>query len=200
MNNLIKLCIIAFLWPKFICAEDVQLCEFWPTSLHTTKHSFYDVNYNSNLKNPRWVIFRTSQIMRQRTLSRGGMSFKSDPLIIKTPGTKSYDKSGFDRGHLCPAEDMSFNLTALKESFYTSNICPQNPTLNRGLWKELESFSREQEHIIISGPIFLSYFNTLSFNGISIPHAFFKIIYDKNNQRIICFLIPIFLSPMEFLE
>ena len=40
-----------------------------------------------------------------------------------------------------PAGDMKWSAKAMRESFYFSNICPQKPALNRGIWKELEEQS-----------------------------------------------------------
>ena len=44
------------------------------------------------------------------------------------------------RGHMAPAADMKWSKKAMEESFYMSNICPQNQKLNRDeLDKWLES-------------------------------------------------------------
>ena len=43
---------------------------------------------------------------------------------------------------MAPAGDMKWSAKAMRESFYFSNICPQKPALNRGIWKELEEQSR----------------------------------------------------------
>jgi endonuclease G len=39
---------------------------------------------------------------------------------------RNYRNSGFDKGHLCPAADMEFNVNAYNETFLTSNIAPQD--------------------------------------------------------------------------
>src|SRR5450759_1124712 len=87
-------------------------------------------------------------------------NFKMDQLVTTISSKSSdYTKSGYDRGHLCPAADMGFNPVAMEESFFMSNISPQVPDFNRGLWKELEMTVRKwaiKEHklYVVTGPVF----------------------------------------------
>ena len=68
-------------------------------------------------------------------------NYRPDPRV-SSPSGRSFG-TGYDRGHIVPAEDMSrINATALDESFYTTNIVPQNPDLNRGVWASLEAKGR----------------------------------------------------------
>jgi len=54
-------------------------------------------------------------------------------------GSGDYSGNGYDRGYLCPTGDMKLNLTSMSETFYMSNMSPQNPSFNRGIWETLES-------------------------------------------------------------
>jgi len=59
-----------------------------------------------------------------------------------TPAQKA--KSGylaFDRGHLVPANPNRFSEDALQNTFYCTNIAPQDPYVNRGPWQYVESLS-----------------------------------------------------------
>jgi endonuclease G len=73
-----------------------------------------------------------------------------------------YTNSGFDRGHLAPAGDMKWSETAMDESFLMSNISPQKPAFNRGIWKKLEekirSWAIENDSIIVVTGLFLKIF------------------------------------------
>lgn len=182
------LLIIVLLLPVSFLGEDLTLRQFLPSNRNVIKHSFYDLQYDSNLKNPKWVIWQTTT-SRRCFLSRETITFKIDPKV-ESANPDVFIKSGFDRGHMCPAEDMSFNQLALEESFYTSNICPQEPTLNRGLWKSLEAKSRKGHNVIVTGPIFFDYIPRRELkNGIRIPDAFFRVIYDLNKKDVECFII-----------
>jgi endonuclease G len=123
--------------------------------------------------------------------------FKVDKLV-STGSAKSadYTKSGYDRGHLCPAADMDFNPIAMEESFLMSNICPQAPDFNRGIWKELETEVRnwaKKEHklYVVTGPVFNDNKGTIGSDEVLVPGYFFKILYEETDQpKIIAFVFP----------
>ena len=69
--------------------------------------------------------------------------FRSDPKIpTRSATTADYRRSGYDRGHLAPAADMAFSVQTMTDSFFMSNMSPQKPAFNRGIWKELEALVR----------------------------------------------------------
>jgi endonuclease G len=80
--------------------------------------------------------------------------FREDYKVTTGSASLSdFKGSGYDRGHLAPAGDMKWSSTAMSESFYMSNMSPQKPGFNRGIWKKLESrklpwFSRSTSRII----------------------------------------------------
>lgn len=62
-----------------------------------------------------------------------------DPMVItKSADWRNYKGSGYDRGHLCPPGDHRFSEQAYNETFYTSNISPQDRDFNAGVWNRLE--------------------------------------------------------------
>ena len=63
--------------------------------------------------------------------------FRRDKLITtKSASLEDYKSTGYYKGHLAPAEDFSFSTSAMSESLYMSNISPQHPSLNYGIWKD----------------------------------------------------------------
>jgi len=72
-------------------------------------------------------------------------NFKPDPkLPLETDLSSDYLKSGFDRGHMCPAADnLCKTQQVMEESFYFSNMSAQYHSLNAGDWKSLEMLTRE---------------------------------------------------------
>ena len=109
-----------------------------------------------------------------------------------------YQGSGYDRGHLIASADQNEVNIQNSETFLLSNMSPQRPYFNRGIWKDLEDAVRKLnarediwETYVICGPVF--YFNqpvkrigTKDKNGVSIPipNAYFKSVLteDKNGD------------------
>ena len=70
----------------------------------------------------------------------------------------------------------------MHESFLFTNICPQNPNLNRGDWNEMENACRRwaKEYgdlYIVCGPVFYNKrHKTIGKNKVTVPEAFFKVV------------------------
>lgn len=101
---------------------------------------------------------------------------------------EDYTRSGYDRGHMAPAGDMKWSAKAMRESFYLSNICPQKPGLNRGIWKDLEEQARlwAKENgslLIVTGPVITDDLKRLGKNRVGIPKTFYKVICTITNGK-----------------
>lgn len=107
------------------------------------RHEGYTVSYNSDYKIANWVAYElTAEEAKSKKTERSN-KFVPDPMVKGATATnEDYTRTGYDRGHMAPAGDMKWSAKAMRESFYFSNICPQKPALNRGIWKELEEQSR----------------------------------------------------------
>jgi endonuclease G len=150
-------------------------------------HIGYTVSYNSEWKIPNWVAYELTKEEVDGTVSRSDV-FTLDPAISPTMSASSYDYqySGWDKGHMAPAGDMKWSEQAMKESFYLSNICPQNQRLNGGLWKDLETHVRniavQKGHIyVVCGPIVSKHPRTIGQNKVVVPDAFFKVLLQNDN-------------------
>ena len=112
-------------------------------------------------------------------------SFRADPDADPDVVPSLYTHSGYDRGHMAPARAMSlfFGKEAHSDSYYMSNICPQDPSLNRGLWRRIEADVVDKHHaqtdrvMVLSGPIFRAEYNKLG-GKVSIPSDFYKIVAE----------------------
>lgn len=118
-------------------------------------------------------------------------------MLTGTATAGDYAESGYDRGHLAPAADMRWSAIAMSESFYFSNICPQVPAFNRGIWKQLEDRVRNwaienESVVIVTGPVLNPNLPKLPKSGVSIPDLFFKVVVDTNLSGLkgIGFLLP----------
>ena len=83
---------------------------------------------------------------------------------------------------------MKWSLQAMQESFYLSNITPQKPKLNRGIWKDLEEQCRmwavdNGALLIATGPVIKTGLKRMGKNRVAIPEQFYKVICTiKDNQ------------------
>lgn len=161
-------------------------------------HRYYTISYSYHHQNPEWVAYELlGKRLKQSQHDR--VAFREDPKAPKAASSEVYTNSGYDRGHLVPAHDMAFDAQAMEESFYMTNICPQDPDFNRGIWKRLEHQVRtwaeqEQRLYVITGPILRERVPRearLKTSGPSVPRQFFKVIldYDGTNAKGIAFIL-----------
>jgi endonuclease G len=117
----------------------------------------YSLSYNAKTKTPNWVSWRLTRDDLGKS-QRG--PFEPDPRLPKgfsRVTSHVYDGSGFDRGHMCPAQDRSARQEDMDGTFYMTNIVPQSPNSNQKGWERLESYCRDlakkgHELHIVSGP------------------------------------------------
>jgi endonuclease G len=119
----------------------------------------YALSYNKSKNIANWVSWHLS------TAWKGDVDrqddFRPDPNLPEnwyevTP--TDYARSGFDRGHLCPSDDRDGVLEDNQETFFMTNMVPQAPEHNRGIWKNLEEYQRTltqqgNELYVIAGTI-----------------------------------------------
>ncbi len=163
------------------------------------EHVGYTVSYNERLHIPNWVSYELTSEEVQGTVPRkGNGNFCPDPLVNGVEiTTYDYSGSGYDRGHMAPAGDMKWSVQAMQESFYLSNICPQNPNLNSGDWRILEEKIRTwagyyKSIYVVCGPIVEKKYKTIGPNNIAVPSAFFKVLLRVTDSGVesIGFVFP----------
>ncbi|GAH82191.1 unnamed protein product, partial [marine sediment metagenome] len=122
------------------------------------RHTAYTLKYKEKYEQAEWVLYKLTAERVKGSYKRTN-DFRPDPMVKTGSATLSdYKGSGYDRGHLAPAGDMKWSTTAMSESFYMSNMSPQNPGFNRGIWKKLEGQVRtwatdNEEIYIVTGPV-----------------------------------------------
>ncbi|MBR5147642.1 MAG: DNA/RNA non-specific endonuclease [Bacteroidaceae bacterium] len=151
----------------------------------------YTVSYNTKCRIPNWVAW---ELTYDQTLgpSKGDLTFEKDKSIENCPSPAEYTNSGYSRGHMCPKADNKWNDKAYKESFYMTNVCPQNhEDLNNRTWKALEELCRKNwckkydKIYIVCGPIIKGSSKKIGPNqDIYVPEEFFKaVLRVKFNKR-----------------
>lgn len=148
------------------------------------RKSGFILSYNEEFEQADWVAYILTRDMLSNSTFQRSNNFKTDTSISSlSANINDYRGSGFDRGHLAPAADMSWSEAAMNESFLLSNISPQPPGFNRGVWKRLEEKVREwavknDSIYIISGPVLTNIDSLIGDNRVGIPKQFFKVIVD----------------------
>ncbi|MCD8310543.1 MAG: DNA/RNA non-specific endonuclease [Prevotellaceae bacterium] len=159
----------------------------------------YTVSYNKEWKLPNWVAWELNTDKLVERESRSSSKFLPDPDLPPDEAvtTDDYKGIGMDRGHMCPAADNRWHWKAMQESFYMTNICPQDHNLNRGDWKELEDACRrwagqEGRVYIVCGPILYNQKHRVigKNHRVIVPEAFFKVVLcaDSKPPRAIGFI------------
>jgi endonuclease G len=123
--------------------------------------------------------------------------FRPDPTIPKQHQSQLSDYAGFpfDRGHLSPGADNTQNDVVMSESFFLSNMVPQVPNHNRGIWKQLETYVRNwvsegKDIYVVSGTIYAPGYQTIGSNRVGIPTHMWKVIVDRKSSKSIAFIFP----------
>lgn len=153
------------------------------------EHMGYTVSYDCGVLNPEWVAYELTAYETEGDLDRASR-FTCDP-DLRGAQAEDFDfrHSGWDRGHMAPAADMKWSSQAMKESFYLTNICPQNHNLNAGDWKSLEescrSWARRFGRVWIAcGPVFdCGEHGTIGENGVAVPDGFYKVVLAREDGR-----------------
>jgi endonuclease G len=82
---------------------------------------------------------------------------------------------------------MKWSEDVMKESFYFSNMSPQVPSFNRGVWKKLEEKVRDwaviyDSILVVTGPILASDLKKIGPNEVCVPKAYYKVIIDFKKE------------------
>lgn len=146
------------------------------------KRYCYSVSYNKDTRQPNWVAWHLTAEHTDGPIGRLSNFHEDEEVPAPRATLADYRKSGWSRGHMCPAGDNKWNETAMYESFALTNVCPQNASLNSGLWNSIEMDCRKWakkygDVYIVCGPVFLNKeHETIGENRVVVPEAFFKVI------------------------
>ena len=182
------------------------------------QHEGYTLRYRDQYKVADWVAYPLLAYETTGDANRKYEQFKPDPMVANGTALPSdYTRSGYDRGHLAPAGDFKFSQRIMRETFYMSNISPQAPQFNRGIWKELEEqvrtwAIRDKGIYVITGAVLKPGLPTIGNQiEVSVPAKFYKLILycNKPDIRMIGFLLnnepsnnalKDFVVPVDFIE
>lgn len=167
------------------------------TTGNIVTHNFYTLSYSEKHEQAEWVAYELKSEHIAKNDFKRPYFVEDRKVKSKSADWRNYKKSGYDKGHLCPAGDRTFNYDAYHETFLTSNISPQNKEFNRGVWNRLEQKTRYWskkygEVYVITGGVLEGQMKNIGDERVSVPNYFYKIIVSSNNQELnaIAFLIP----------
>ena len=159
-------------------------------------HNYYSLEYSEECEQSKWVSYVINSKMLSGDTKRSNSFDEDDMVDTKTALSKDYKHSGYDRGHLAPAADMVINDLAMNESFLMSNVSPQVPGFNRGIWKKLEAkvrdFAMEGDGVYVTtGPVLTEFIDTIGVvKRIPVPKYFYKAVLDCKRKKMIAFVLP----------
>lgn len=144
----------------------------------------YVVSYSNRLGQPNWVASELNAAWYGEVERYEGNFITDNSLPASFLKIKDgdYTNSGYDRGHLVRSEERTATVDDNKSTFIMSNVFPQTPDLNRGVWLKLEyecerlCKEENKELFVVAGGIFHSYKSLNDAGKVTIPDSCFKIV------------------------
>lgn len=151
------------------------------------KQRNYSLFWDQERQIPIWVAYPLNQKLVGKGQRSGAwqydkfMATKKQPNLKRTYQEGSVD--GYIRGHLCPSNDR-MRPGMNEQTFYFTNMAPQDPYLNGGLWAWLEEHVQQlavsaKDAWVITGCIDTDSSNwvtDVTGKRIAVPEAFFKAV------------------------
>ncbi|XP_029444273.1 nuclease EXOG, mitochondrial isoform X2 [Rhinatrema bivittatum] len=181
--------------------EEIVLEEYgFPlTGSEVRYYANHVLSYNQAMRVPRWVIEHISQHKTVGDTNRERCKFRPDPSVppMFSATNEDYFKSGWSRGHMAPAGDNKFSERAMAETFYLSNIVPQNYENNAGFWNRIEMYCREltkrfEDVWVVSGPLALPQtgedgkrrvtYQVIGKHDVAVPSHLYKVILARRSK------------------
>lgn len=181
---------------------DIRYADYLPTvstGSQVVNKTFFSLAYANTHEQAEWVAYELTK-KRVNGAQERSSNFRPDPAVRSgSAAPDDYKGSGYDRGHLAPAADMAFDATAMSESFFMSNMSPQEPGFNRGIWKELEEQVRDYAYqfghlYVVTGPVLPRNVREKigQANLVSVPKSYYKVILDVTgtDHKGLAFVLP----------
>ena len=154
----------------------------------------YLVAYDAPVKIPAYVAYT---LLPQNALGCWPRTnaFVADKSVVGGARPDDYAGTGYDKGHAAPDGDLSWSEIVEYESFLMTNMYPQHGSLNRGIWKLLETNVRgwavqmNQPYTIYVGAMYGAGDETIG-NGVIVPHGYYKIVINNATKQIAGWRFP----------
>ena len=196
----------ASVFPQEISELEIPLCPASTCVENSGDHeihgySGFSLCFRNSYKDAEWVSYTLTQEKLIKNARRTNKFIEDKNISTGSAKLSDYKASGYDRGHLAPAADMAWSEQSENESFLMSNMTPQVPQFNRGIWKELEAQVRKYAQsleflIVVTGPVLEKQpeeYSTIGQSKVCVPEYFYKVLLAKDkggNWQSIGFIIP----------
>ncbi len=154
-------------------------------------YSGFAVLHSGQTKTPVFVVEHLNRalIMQANDQRRRKLFFPDARLPSEERAElDDYKRSGYTRGHMAPAGDMS-NPEAMAQSFSLANMAPQDEQLNGGAWNTIEQDTRkyvlraQADVYVFTGPVFVAPAPVIGPGEVHVPQYFFKLVYDASTGQ-----------------
>ena len=154
----------------------------------------YLVAYDAPVRIPAYVAYT---LLPQNALGcfPRTNAFVADASVQGGATPADYAGTGYDKGHAAPDGDLSWSQQVEYESFLMTNMYPQHGSLNRGIWKLLETsvrgwtVQRNQPYTIFVGAYYGAGDLTIG-KGVIVPHGYYKIVVNQATNEIAGWAFP----------
>lgn len=198
--------IVAAVFSQEISELEIPLCHASSCGENTGDHevhrySGFSLCFRNSYKDAEWVSYTLTQEKLIKNARRTNKFTEDKNISTGSAKLSDYKASGYDRGHLAPAADMAWSEQSENESFLMSNMTPQVPQFNRGIWKEIEAQVRKYAQsldflIVATGPVLEKQpeeYKSIGQSKVRVPEYFYKVLLAKDksgNWQSIGFIIP----------
>ncbi|WP_299102785.1 DNA/RNA non-specific endonuclease [uncultured Winogradskyella sp.] len=164
---------------------------YLPTSTthQIVHHQNYSLSYSEAHEQAEWVAYELKSSHLSSTNHKRPYFEIDENVKTGAAHWRNYKKSGYDKGHLCPAGDRRYTKAAHDETFLTSNISPQEHKFNAGVWNRLEQkvryWAKKNDGIfVVTGGVLSGSMKAIGTENVSVPNQFYKVILDNTNGNI----------------
>lgn len=165
----------------------------FPSLANIKTRESYVTSYDPRNRTAAWVIEQLNPETLTGPSDRKCCEFKEDDTVhvYHRATNADYRGTGFDRGHLAAAANHKWSQKAMDDTFYLSNVAPQNSHMNQHAWNNLEKYSRSlTKHymnvFVCTGPLYLPRqeadgkmyvkYQVVGKNHVAVPTHFFKVL------------------------
>jgi endonuclease G len=159
-------------------------------------HTNYAIHYRYDTKTAEYVVEHIDNADITGPAKRKD-DFRRDDQIPEEHSATLEDYSGepYDRGHLVPGANNKANPEIMSESFFLSNMVPQVPNHNRGIWRILELKVRDwalenRDLYVVSGTIYEDGYKTIGDGKVGVPTYLWKVVYDGATKSTVAYVLP----------